>query len=357
MARVIGRVSTGVAASFDHAVNALALSRRSARSRARSRSESLGPSERERALAALAARYEDPRLFESPDAFFPHPERAAVRQIAVRSFGRAGEVADLTWESGYVPFNPDVAERYLRSDANRTAHARCFVHRDGPRPAVVLIHGYMGGTPGVEERAWPIDWMFRRGLDVVLGVLPFHGPRGPGPFRRPPFPGSDPRMTVEGFRHAIADLRALADWLRCRGSRAVGAMGMSLGGYTTALWATVDPLAFAVPFIPLASVADFAREGGRLVGTPAEQERQHELLEAVYRVVSPLARPVRVPPEGRLVVAGRADRITPMSHAERLAAHFEAPLEVFPGGHLLQLGRARGFRAVGRMLGRLGLLE
>ena len=34
----------------------------------------------------------------------------------------------------------------------------------------------------------------------------------------------------------------------------------------------------------------------------------------------------------------QADRITPVSHAERLAAHLGAPLELFPGGHLLQVG-------------------
>lgn len=47
-------------------------------------------------------------------------------------------------------------------------------------------------------------------------------------------------------------------------------MGMSLGGYSTSLLATVEPrLAFAVPIIPLASVADFALEQGQLGAAPA----------------------------------------------------------------------------------------
>lgn len=356
MPSVIERVGGGVAASFDQALRSLALSR-SARSRARSRSESLGPAAREQALADLASRYADPRFYSDPDTFFPPPELPAARQIAVRSFGRQGEVFDLSWGSDYAPFEPAVAGRYLAAERNRVAHARLFAHRGGPRPTVILIHGYLGGTHAMEERAWPIAWFFGRGLDVALAVLPFHGLRGERR-KRPPFPGSDPRVTIEGFRQAMGDLRALVTWLEVRGAPSVGVMGMSLGGYTTALLATVDArLSFAVPFIPLASIADFAQEGGRLVGTPAEQRRQHDLLEAAYAVVSPLSRPVRVPSAGRLVVAGRADRITPLSHAERIAAHFEAPLEVFPGGHLLQLGRRRSFRAVGRMLGELGLLE
>lgn len=355
---MLERVGGGVAASVDRAVHAFALSRRSARSRARSRSESLGPAEREQALRELLARHSDPRFFETPDTFFPAPAPLAARQSTVRSFGRSGQVVDLSWTSEYSPFHEEVAERYLRREANRTAHARVFLHGDRRRPAVILIHGYMGGAHPIEERAWPVDWMFRRGLDVALAVLPFHGLRAGEGGRRPAFPGSDPRVTTEGFRQSVQDLRALLGWFEQRGAPAVGAMGMSLGGYTTALLATVEPrLAFAVPFIPLASIADFARAGGRFVGTPAQQRRQHELFEAVHAVVSPLARPVLVPPQGRLVIAGRADQITPVSHAERIATHFDAPLEVFHGGHLLQLGRGRGFRAVGRMLGRLGLLE
>jgi pimeloyl-ACP methyl ester carboxylesterase len=354
---MIRTVGGGVAASFDRAVHAFALSR-SARGRARSRSESLGPRERQEALELLCDHYGRREWLVHPETFFPRLRPDAVRHRPVRSLGRRGEVVDLSWASPYAPINPDVAERYLRYGANGTAHVRLLLHRDRPRPTVVLIHGYLGGTHALEERAWPIRWMFRRGLDVALFVLPFHGPRAAGPWRRPPFPGSDPRVTVEGFRQAIGDLSGLVDWLEDRGAPCVGAMGMSLGGYTTALAATVEPrLRFAVPFIPLASIADFAMEGGRLVGTAVERERQHALLEGVYAVVSPLSRPALVPPDGRLVVAGRADRITPIAHAERLARHMEAPLEVFHGGHLLQLGRGRGFRAMGRMLGRLGLLE
>ena len=57
-------------------------------------------------------------------------------------------------------------------------------------------------------------------------------------------------------------------------------MGMSLGGYTTALFGDRRiRLAFAVPIIPLASLADFAREQGRLGETPHETELQHRALE------------------------------------------------------------------------------
>jgi dipeptidyl aminopeptidase/acylaminoacyl peptidase len=122
---------------------------------------------------------------------------------------------------------------------------------------------------------------------------------------------------------------------------------MSLGGYTAALLATVEPrLDFVVPVIPLSSLGDFAREQGSLSPVPEEAAAQHALLESIYRRVSPVARPALVPPERCLVLAAKADRVTPAAHARRLSVHLRAPLQSFYGSHLLQLGRAEAFERV-----------
>ncbi len=72
-------------------------------------------------------------------------------------------------------------------------------------------------------------------------------------------------------------------------------------------------------------------------------------------MVSPLHRTPRIPGERMLVVGARADRITPVVHARRLAHHFGAPLESWHGGHLLQFGRSEKFRRIGRLLDDLAL--
>jgi len=336
---------------------------RSKRARARSRAESLGHDERMRALAAVRAIYDHPSYYRDPDSFFAPPPRAEGRFASVRPLSikagsdrGVGEVLDATWSSPLAPHHEGIAGRYLAHPENQTGAARLFLGPGARRPAVILIHGYRAGQFAIEERVWPIAWMLERGLDVALAVLPFHGVRA----RRGTalFPSSDPRFTIEGFRHAIHDLRVTARLLRDRGAPAVGVMGMSLGGYTASLLATVvDDLAFAVPIIPLASIADFARDGGRLVGSEEDQRLQHEALDEAHRVVSPLARPPRLSPDRVLVIAGDGDRITPLAHARRLTDHFQAPLETFAGGHILQFGRADAFRAAGRMLGRLNLLR
>lgn len=259
-------------------------------------------------------------------------------------------VQDIDWPSDYRPFLPEVDERYRRHSANLRGAARLWLHRE-PHPAAILIHGYMGGAYRLEERMWPVRWLFDSGLDLALFVLPLHGlrrirgRRGP-----PPFPSRDPRMTNEGFRHGLGDLRDLTGWLLRRGHGTVGVMGMSLGGYLVALATTVMPeLSFAMPVVPLTSLADFARDHGKLDADPKRAAKEHRALERVHRIVSPLARTPRLAPDRMLVVAGRADRVTPIGQAGRLADHLDAPLCSFAGGHLLPIGRGGCFRRARRL--------
>jgi pimeloyl-ACP methyl ester carboxylesterase len=351
---MLRQVLNRTASQFDRAIGA-AIFHRSARARARSRTESLTHPERLRALRSIIDLYDRPEHYQPDGGFFQTPGPIAPRVERVRPL-RGGEVVDWRWPSRVTLLDRDVAERYLAHESNRTAAARLFLHGDRPRPMVLLLHGYRAGQWAVEEMVWPIEWLYDQGLDVALPALPFHGVRAPR-LASPMFPGSDPRITNEGFRQAVLDLRTLTRHLLDRGAPTVGVMGMSLGGYTAALLATVEErLGFAVPMIPLASIAHLARSLGRFTGTAEEQRAQFEGLEAAHRAVSPLSRAPRIEPGRMLITAAEGDRITPLDHARWLAQHFGAPLHVFHGGHILQFGRAEAFRAVGKLLGRLGLL-
>ena len=111
---------------------------------------------------------------------------------------------------------------------------------------------------------------------------------------------------------------------------------------------TVRPLAASVNVRP--STATGSSTG------PGAASREHEALEQVYRVISPLHRPPVMPAGRMLVLAAEADRITPRRHAERIAAHFGAPLHTFPGGHMLQLGRDRRLQHLAVLLRDLGVI-
>jgi pimeloyl-ACP methyl ester carboxylesterase len=319
--------------------------------------EALDHAQRLARLAEIRRAYGAPHLVDGTDAYFEPPAAVALQQRWVRELPGGGQATELSWQSAFEPFHSSVRDAYLAHGPNRTAYARLYsAGPGGGRPAAIVVHGYMAGQWTVEERIWPIRWMNRHGLDVALMILPFHGPRSRTGGGAPPFPGADPRFTNEGFRQVVADLRVLEGVLRERGAPAVGVMGMSLGGYSTALLATVQPgLAFAVPIIPLASVADFARDNGRL-GSGERAAAQHAALELANHVVSPLARPSRIAPERVLIIGAEDDRITPIAHARRLSRHFGAPLLTLPGGHLLQAWRTPAFRAVKALLKRHGLV-
>lgn len=352
---VLRRILSSAASRFDASVAAAMLAR-SDRDGGVTDAEKMPHEARLAFLSEMGAIYGEAEWIAHPERFFPLPEAVPMSVSRVRSMVgvEPGVVLDATWTSEFEPWCADVREEYLSHEQNRIAAARLFLHTT-PKPAGILLHGYRCGQFALEERLWPVQWLYDRGMDVALMVLPFHALRA----KRGPqvFPSGDPRITVEGFRQIILDVRTLAGALRERGCPSVGVMGMSLGGYASGLLATIDDeLAFAAPIIPCASIADVARTMGLLVGTPEQQAQQHDALEAALRVTSPLARASRVSPERLIVVGASGDRITPMDHAERLAKHFHAPLETFHGGHVLQFGRADAFRAVGRMLERAGLI-
>jgi pimeloyl-ACP methyl ester carboxylesterase len=260
------------------------------------------------------------------------------------------------WKSGYEPRWAPARDAYLQHAENAYAYSHVWM-QPRPAPAIVLIHGYGGGRRFIEERAFPVRWLFERGLSVALFVLPFHGPRGNGPSV---WPSVHVARTNEGFGQAIWDLRGLAALLSARGATSVGAVGMSLGGYTTALWATCDELSIAAPMIPVASFPDLFWQHGD--GSPARARAEREgitqaMLAEAMAGHTPLRRTPTVPPERALVLCAEGDRIAPPSHAEKLAEHFACQIVHFSGGHLLQIGRREAFRALGRRLGELGLIS
>ena len=314
-------------------------------------------------LTGLARAYGDGTL-GLPSPFFPAPPEPDVRARPVDGVAGA-RVEALAWDSRYRPFLAEHRDEHHRWIENATAHARLYRGGAAPRPVMVLLHGWGGGAWWLEERTFAIGYWLARGFDVALFQLPFHGERAPGGVGRGPrsgalFPSANVVRTNEAFGQAIWDLRGLARHLRARGAPAVGAMGMSLGGYTTALWASVDPaLDFAVAMIPAVSMSDLMWRHGE--DSPARRRAaaagvSGELLGDVFAVHAPTTRPPLVPLERRMIVAGEGDRITPPDQAERLRAHWgDCAIHWFPGGHLAQIGRGDAFRAVRAQLAKSGL--
>lgn len=329
------------------------------------RTPPIDPGDARERLIDLARHYSDGTL-GSPSPFFPFPERPAMRLTPVGDGPVGTQVVDLAYRSEYHPYHPSARDSYLSIIENMTAHARWWTSDKG-RPTIVLLHGWGGGNHWVTARTFVVPYWLRHGYDVVAFQLPFHGERAPDTRQVVKsgalFPSTNPLRTNEAFGHAIYDLRALALFLRERGSSAVGVMGMSLGGYTTALWASVagpddtSGVDFAVAMIPAVSMSRLMWRHGEtspLRKRAASAGITEELLAEAFAVHAPTTRAPRVPRDRLYVIAGRGDRITPPDHAEELARHWGSDILWFDGGHLAQVGRGDAMRTVRRALGAHG---
>jgi pimeloyl-ACP methyl ester carboxylesterase len=353
--------------------------------------------ERVRRLGVLASFYGRSEFLARESALLPRPEPIAPQLQRLRGYADGGEILDLSWPSEFEPLwssralsehlaslsaaerarlavsdsdansgdelslrlgfdqSAPLRDKYLRASANRTARARWFRHGGAPRPCLVLLHGYMGGDFAIEQRVWPVRRLFDSGCDVVLSLLPLHGLRRSEQrgYRPPAFPSSDPRFTIEGFRQLVWDHRGLFDFLLAGRVSRLGMFGMSLGGYSTALLATLEAsLQCAALLVPLAAIESLAQYGERELDHERQRSQQRELLRVAQWPVSPIARPSLIASERVVVVAGEADLVTGLAQGQQLAQHFGSQLSVFEGGHLLQIGRERALAPVRRLVDR-----
>lgn len=224
--------------------------------------------------ARLIADNADRRFYEEmaesgdPAQFFLAPP-AGVRveelppgQIAFQP--EDGTCHLLKFESPFAAVNPRMRERYHAHQRNNTAWAQYWRHDGGPRPTIVVIHGFMADPYWVNSRFLALPWFYKQGYDILLYTLPHHGRRAAAlaPFSGHGYFAHGISHINETVAQSIFDLRIFIDYLRRQGVGKIGVTGISLGGYTTALAASViDDLAeFAIPNVPVVSLVDLIFE-------------------------------------------------------------------------------------------------
>jgi dienelactone hydrolase len=315
------------------------------------------------ALRAAAAPYVSGQLWETPRRFFAFldtPADEVASETRYRRRLRGGIVIGRRFAAHYRP-HEGVAVPDRRSDPILVEH---WMHEDRPPHGTVLaLHGFNMGQPRIDAFALFASHWFRRGLDVALLTLPYHGARTPvdARFSGERFAAADPVVLNEAVRRAVYDVYVVQAWLRDQTALPVGLLGLSLGGYITALVAGLcDDLDFAIPMVPPVCLGDlawrfFERSRRRTRGSAPAYSRDE--LRAMFRVHSPLAFPLRLPRERVLVIAGRGDRIVPPEHPNALWRHWGEPrIHWFSGSHLAPFGRDRIVNAVADHLARLAIL-
>ncbi|HZT67772.1 MAG TPA: alpha/beta hydrolase [Acidimicrobiales bacterium] len=277
---------------------------------------------------------------DDPESF--HAEPTAPADWAVthhRSFDQFYE--HLTFPSAYRPRPGEPGgTRWTSHEPNRTAHAYVVRHRRPGRPWLVCIHGFGMGRAAMDLRAFRASALHRMGINLLLPVLPMHGPRqDPGAQVGEGFMSIDLIDAVHGMAQAALDIRTAVQWIRAtEGDVPVGVYGISLGGCVTALVASLErELACAIAGIPATDLPGLYRRHA----PPGVRRRALQAgalgpeADAVYSVVSPLALTPKPPRDRRYVFAGVGDRMSTSGQARRLWEHWERPkMAWYPGGHL-----------------------
>ena len=294
---------------------------------------------------------------------FPRPPRVAVHAMRPRRFGfRPANIPYrlLRFDSPFKPLHPALRESYGAHTRNARAYAQHWYHEDGPRPTLILVHGFIADPYWFNAQMFSLGWFHRHGYDVLLYTLPFHGYRGG---RTDWFSGyglfaHGLAHFNEAMAHAVHDLRIFMDHLERQGVRHMGISGLSLGGYTSALMAGVDErLAFCIPNSPVVSPVDIMREWQPIgtfmklflgmYGVPLRE------LRARIAVNGPLSYQPKIDAQRIMIIGGAGDRFTPPRQVRLLHAHWPgSTLHWFPGNHLLHLRQGEYLRAMKRFMDR-----
>ncbi len=290
-------------------------------------------------VEAAEALYRAKGWIERPADYHRRPAAPRDAQCsAERAVGIGFE--HLQFASGYRPRRDEPgAARWQSYAPCRTAHAWLLRRPSAPQRWLVCIPGYGMGTPFFDLTAFEAARLSNElDVNIAIPVLPLHGPRRTGRMSGDGYFAGDCLDTLHAQSQAVWDIRRIMSWIRAQGGEAIGAYGLSLGGYTAALLAALEPrLACVVAGIP---AADFIHLGQVHIPTPMLTAAlgagvDWARVERVYRVISPLAMPPRVPKAQRYLFAGTADRIVPLAQPRRLWRHWERPQSIwYRGTHL-----------------------
>lgn len=299
---------------------------------------------------------------QNPASYHRKPPGLAAKEIQ-RTRSGDGKFDHLIFESGYEPWPGEPGrERWLSYEDNRTAHAYQMRHPGPPRPWLVCVHGIRMGSPKGGFRLFRPDHLHHElGLNLLLPILPIHGPRRVGPISGDRILSGDGMDSLHAGAQAVWDIRRMIQNLKdSEASPRIGILGESLGGYVAALLASLDDNLDSV------AVCNPAVDPSRLFWSNALSIISHQLrkngvteekMSETLRPVSPLALNPLVPKANRAIFAGVADRVVTAAEANVLWHHWGEPrIEWFQGTHRGFLGTPQGRTLLAETLANAGIL-
>jgi dienelactone hydrolase len=245
----------------------------------------------------------------------------------------------LSFESGYtVPATDPASERWSGYDRNQIAHAWVARHSGPERPWLICLHGLGTGGPYADFAGFRTPMLHHElGLNLLMPVLPLHGPRKPPALPVASLLSYDLLDAFHGVSQAVWDTRRLIQWARAQGATKIGVYGLSMGAYVAALLSGLENVDLVIAGIPLCDIPDLF-----VHHAPVDQRQEAEdkgvlgvHTRELFELVSPLSVSPQTKVESRFIFAGSDDKVSTPEQAERLWEHWGQPdIRWFAGGHV-----------------------
>ncbi len=296
--------------------------------------------------------YSQSRFLDDPgSAFVAPPGGHSVIERATRRRSwdpKSAMLASIDFYSPFDTLDPRFRDEYAALEPNDRVESRAWFHKDGPRPIVILLHGFSAPDYRINKMWFSAQKFYDAGLDVVFMNLPLHGGRMPASAAYHGTAIIQPSLwrLGEACAQGVMDLRILINHLLKRGAPKVGIMGYSWGGFHASMLASLEPRTdFIVSVAPVVSIADLVMSWPtrsffeEALEEPAMMIRE---LRKILAPFTPLSHTLRIDKERVLLVASVNDGIIPAVHTEALWEHFGRP-EVYwsCGGHILYFDKGR----------------
>ncbi len=215
----------------------------------------------------------------------------------------------------------------IKSDfpLNDTVHATYYrpIGKD-QFPCVIVLH-ILGGDDGPARII--AKSLAQNGIGSVFMYMAYYGPRRPRGKGRIRLISTNIPRSMAGIRQTVLDVRRLTAWMDSRkeiDSKNLGIVGVSLGGFMTALSAEMEP--------KLGRVAILLAGGGLADGFYAHKHPEaakyrklyeslggnKKILQTLLAPVDPLTCAANLKNRKVMMLAAKRDEVVPASMAEKL---------------------------------------
>jgi pimeloyl-ACP methyl ester carboxylesterase len=214
------------------------------------------------------------------------------------------------------------------------------------RPSVIFLHGWNAELQDQWLCPFWAQLLARAGVNGFMFELPFHSTRRPGPkdsIRN--FLSGDLLHVMQATHQSLADVRALAKWLRAEGSPRVGLWGISLGAWLAGLASAHQPeIDLAVMVTPVVRMDRALRD----LPFCAQIRDDLQGIDDQFRLLNLVAHAPRLSPEQMLIVASQLDLFAAPETIDELESAWRPEVWRFQHGHISILIAASIMRRVAK---------